>query len=482
MRANLTVPVTILCTASMLLAPSVASAMLSQPTSVEPAPAPAPIVTEPAPPPEPVSEPEAEPEPVPPPADAGTIEPAPSVETKADVMLEGPEATLESNPQPETVPSALPEADPKWYDRITFGAFVDAYAQINYLFPSSQLSSAHGNENQVGFGLGWAGLDFGYDGDVAGATVQLRFGPRNYQYNIGTPTTDAGRPSYGLQYVKQAYATWKPRIAKGKLKFDLGKWDTLYGSEVGDVQNNMLYSWPFLFFYGQPFYHTGLRVSAQLSESFALTALVANGWNNTFDNNGGKTYGIQFGITPNGGEKFAMALGYITGPEGSARITPESTNVPLGPEYTDGIAVEDVNRRFRHFADLVLIGRPTDKLTLVFNGDFGTDQVVTNPINGDFDQVFWWGMAGTIGYSFTEQWAAAVRGDFLHDVSGFTTGVENLFLGSATVNIDYKPSPNLMLRFENRFDGASEEFFRRGTRSESKYQGMSTLALIVMLP
>src|SRR5690606_29794641 len=327
------------------------------------------------------------------------------------------------------------------------------------------------------------GLDFGYDGEVAGATVQLRFGPRNYQYNIGSPTADAGCTTYALQYGQQAYATWKPKIAKGKLAFDLGKWDTLYGSEVGDVQHNMLYSWPFLFFYGQPFYHTGLRVSGQITESFALTALVANGWNNTFDNNGGKTYGIQLGITPNGGEKCAMSIGYITGPEGSSRITADSAPIPLGPEYDDsGIAVEDVNRRFRHFADLVLMGRPTDKLTIVFNGDFGTDQIVTNPINGDFDQVYWWGLAGTIGYSFTDQWAAAVRGDFLHDVSGFTTGVDNLFLGSATLNIDYTPSPNLMIRFENRFDGASEEFFRRGTRSESKYQGMSTLAVIVMLP
>ena len=65
------------------------------------------------------------------------------------------------------------------------------------------------------------------------------------------------------------------------------------GAENGDSQLNMNYSWPFLFWYGQPFFHTGFRVSAAVAKQLQVTAFVANGWNNTMDNNGGKTYGAQ---------------------------------------------------------------------------------------------------------------------------------------------------------------------------------------------
>lgn len=425
----------------------------------------------------------------PPPAETST--PAPAVTLSAEPpSADLPEQEPASAPEPTPMAASEPEASPKWYDSISFGAFVDAYASINYNFPSSQVSTGRGVDWTPGFALGWGGVDLDYDGEVAGATISLRFGPRVHQYNLGASTTDAGSFRYGLQYVKQAYATWKPKIAKGRLAFDLGKWDSIYGLETGDVQNNMMYSWPFLFYFGQPFYHTGLRVSAQLTDWLQMTAIATNGWNNTFDNNGGKSFGLQFGITPNDGEKFALVLGYMTGPEGSRHVLGDGSAEPVGPDLDTAAEgrtrVRGVNRRFRHLADLVMLINPTDKLTIGINGDFIADQIVTDPTSGAYDQIFWWGVAGTIRYAFTDKWATAARGDFYHDVDGVTTGMsgDKRFIGSATMNIEYKPVPNMIFRFENRFDGASEEFFPRGRvpNNLSRYQGTSMLAVIVSLP
>jgi len=414
------------------------------------------------------------------PADEPTT-PPPVVEESPPPELEPePEATVTTTTTTTTVatppaeePEPEEEAPTKWYDAFNLSAFVDAYAQVNWNLPQSQ-TSVRGNDDRVGFALGWAGLNVGYDNGVVGGTVNLRFGPRTQRYAIFPEgTAYGGAFNDGLQYVKQAYATWKPKKADGKLAFDLGKWDTLYGSEVGDSQFNLLYSWPYLFFYGQPFYHTGFRITAQVAKPLGITLFAANGWNNTFDNNGGKTYGVQFSIVPN--DKFKLVLGYVTGPEQSRTIVDENG---------DSIAQEDVNRRFRHFGDLIMLVTPSPKFTLILNADLGYDQIINDPLTGDYDGAVWWGATLTLGSAFSDRWRAAIRGDLIHNVSAtaVTTLVEDQFLGSATLNIDFLPMPNLMIRFENRFDASNEEFFPKSSSDVSKFQGTSMLAMIVSIP
>ena len=85
----------------------------------------------------------------------------------------------------------------------------------------------------LGFALGWAGLNLGYDTGVVGGKIQLRFGPRAQRYNL----QDATNTVLALRYVKQAYATWKPKIARGRLAFDLGKWDSLSGRKTATASS-----------------------------------------------------------------------------------------------------------------------------------------------------------------------------------------------------------------------------------------------------
>ena len=46
---------------------------------------------------------------------------------------------------------------------------------------------------------------------------------------------------------------------------------------------------------------------------FALTGYLVNGWNNSVDNNSGKTTGFSAAWTPN--SKFSLIQNYLVGPE-----------------------------------------------------------------------------------------------------------------------------------------------------------------------
>ncbi len=95
----------------------------------------------------------------------------------------------------------------------------------------------------------------------------------------------------GLSNVKQAFATWKPGGKGSAVALDFGKFDTIYGVEVADSQYNINYTRGVVYWFAQPAFHTGFRLNADLSDAFTLKALLVNGYNNSIDNNFGKTPG-----------------------------------------------------------------------------------------------------------------------------------------------------------------------------------------------
>ena len=137
-------------------------------------------------------------------------------------------------------------------------------------------------------------------------------------------------------------------------------------------------------------------------------------------------------------------VGYMTGPEGDGRVdvtcdpgtafnpaTGSCDAMAGAPGGSTEVGARHVNRRFRHFGDLVLIAKPHPDVTLSFNADIGANQVISNPVTGAYRNGLWYGSTLTLRYAIASKWAAAVRGDFLHDVNGFTTGVDGLMVGSA---------------------------------------------------
>jgi putative OmpL-like beta-barrel porin-2 len=425
------------------------------PPPAAPAPAPAPPAAAPAPAGAPAPAPAAAPAPTPPPA-------------------------------PETAPPGAPAAAPgapaspappgNWYDKFAVDAFVDAYGAVNYNFPKPQAplvnpavgalaTGGGGNSLRAfdiaqGFALNWAGVNASYTADPIGGTIGLRFGPAATVYNAGPDN------AYGLTYVKQAYATWKPA---SKVTLDFGKWDQPFGSEVADSQLNMNYSRSLLFWYAQPLFYTGLRFDYAASDMFDLKLFAANGWNNSIDNNVGKTFGAQIMLKP--ADQAIFYIGYVGGPEQNdfTLMTPTAMAgaTPGGP--TIGINSE-ANSHWRHLVDFVADINPTKDLRFLLNFDYRNEDFTPDHTESIY------GANLVIRYNFSDAFYASVRGEYFHDEHTDTVPSKNVEDG--TLTLAYSIGSHLALMFDAiRFDIADDPIFQT-VHSSEKSQITSMLGVI----
>jgi hypothetical protein len=423
-----------------------------------------------------------------PPATAPAATAAPATPTAA------PAAAAAAAP-PAAAPAAAPApADDHWYDSVKFGAFVDGYLNVNYNFPKPQSGTNlyRAPDANNGFALTWVGLDVTHEAKPIGGTISLRFGPAASQF-AGNDT------QYGLQYVRQAFATWKPTE---KIALDFGKWDAISGAEVADSQNNMNYTRGALYWLAQPLFHTGLRATYQPSDAIAFRLMAVNGWNDTIDNNLGKTFGAQIALTPV--KQFSASVTYITGPERSDTL---QVNCPFGQSYNQsayacvqtvpGQAVfgtyEDTkaDSQWRQFGDLVVNYNPTDALSFALNGDVGYDTAFVNgpqngPQNGQQRAVYWYGGMVAGRYAFNDTWAIALRGELFRDPQGFMTGAVDtsgnpleVTLRTGTLTLEAKPSQYLIIRLENRIDSADQNIFTKNVNDTNNIQATTLLGVVV---
>jgi hypothetical protein len=375
-------------------------------------------------------------------------------------------------------------AEKRWYDLFKLDGFADSYFSYNYNKPRPQAGSnafrAYDNHN--GFALAWVGLDLTHEVGPVGATLSLRFGP--------AARTFAGNDAnYGLENLRQAYATWKP--AK-PVTLDFGKFDTIVGAEVADSHKNFNYTRGALYWLGQPLFHTGLRATWQPAEVLSFKLLATNGWNRTVDNNLGKTFGAQVGVTPS--SKFSALVTWLGGPEQDETISCgdgffyDATTHTCAAKAASTAGVyrnNGANQRWRHLIDLVITVNPTEALALFANADLATEKVI-GPTGAEKNAT-WMGGALAGRYAFNDAWAAALRAEYYRDKDGLTTGAldaqgnpADLKLYTATLTLEAKPSDWMIVRLENRADIASQEVFRKELNGGlSKVQFTSLLGVVL---
>ena len=105
---------------------------------------------------------------------------------------------------------------------------------------------------------------------------------------------------------------WTPaRLSTLSLTF--GRFDAPIGFERDDEPLNLIPTTSFTFENARPVKFTGLMVRYTLNPKVSVLGLVANGWDQVADNNGGKTGGFKLQVFPSSG--FAVAGGVFYGPE-----------------------------------------------------------------------------------------------------------------------------------------------------------------------
>lgn len=170
--------------------------------------------------------------------------------------------------------------------KLSISGSVDAYYQT-YLTASDNDAPSFGTAfaDKSGFALGMANLVLSYEGEKAGAVLDLVTGPRGAGATFNSDIVDG--------IVNQAYVYWN--VSEGTT-LTFGRWNTFLGYEVIAPAANFNYSTSYLFSSG-PFSHMGLKADFTLSDDWSLMLAVTNPWDtNDTSLSGEYALGAQLGF------------------------------------------------------------------------------------------------------------------------------------------------------------------------------------------
>jgi len=363
-------------------------------------------------------------------------------------------STAQEMPSEKEVGARFPEK--KWFEKVHMAGFVDVYYGYNFNQPGNGPSGLR--ENQLRnfdfyndqFALSLVELMFHKDPDPFGFRVDLDFGPTTDWVHATEPTPAGSPVPDGIEvykHIQQAYLSWKP---SSMWTIEAGKFVTHMGFEVIESKDNWNYSRSLLFAWAIPYYHSGLRIS-HTHDNFWINGYIYNGWNNVVEDNAGKTFGAQLGLTPIKG--LTIIQNWIGGPESVGES--------------------------RQVLDTVVMFSPIDMLSLGLNYDYGWFKTSTA---GDR---IWTGVAAYAKIAPTDRLAFIPRLEWFDDQGGFATTGSTTATGRIikefTLTAEHKCSENVLTRLEYRGDWSTEDIFASETGvSNTDTQDTITLGLVYM--
>jgi len=205
---------------------------------------------------------------------------------------------------------------------LSVSGFVDASAS------GSNLSNTNGSKNR-GFGLDQVELDIEYhEGNVG-----LRF-----DLNASPSASTANQPVTQDGLFEQGYMTYTiPSVGDEGLTFTFGKFNAPIGWELLDAPDMYQFSHALVFNYGLPTNLTGAMVSSKVG-MFDASVYWTNGTDvNGSQQNGMKTFGGRFGVSPLDG--LNIGISYLQDKNRNNTFTlgnPSSTITDIDLTY-DGI-------------------------------------------------------------------------------------------------------------------------------------------------
>jgi len=268
------------------------------------------------------------------------------------------------------------------------------------------------------------------------------------------PNSNAGDDDFDLQ---QGYVTWIAPIGNG-LQLDLGKFVTHVGAEVFEGYDgwNMNFSRTYVFGWGIPFNHTGLRATYAFTDQLSLMGMIANNWEEAgvSDNNSEKTYGLQVAYAPV--EKLGILVNWAGGNQGA-------------------FGVVGGNDNWRNIYDIVVDIALTNQWSLQLNADLGTEQ------NGTAvgSTAKWWGYAAIVRYDVNKWFSMNVRGAHFNDDDGFRLGVVGTKLWEVTLTPEFRIHENMVVRFEYRHDESNLSVFENSRGAGTGHQDTVAMNALV---
>jgi len=367
---------------------------------------------------------------------------------KAAAAAPAPAQAMVATPAPAASPA--PTGLAGLLGPTTLSGFVDVYYGYNSNQPIGRTTAFRNfdiNSGQFGLNMIELVADKAPDATASrlGYHVALGFGQAMNIVNSTEPGQFPTESNFD-QYLKEGYLEYLAPIGKG-LQINVGKFVTPAGAEVIETKDNWNYSRGLLFALAIPYFHFGTSAKYAFNSKFALTGYLVNGWNNSIDNNSGKTTGFSAAWTPN--SKFSLIQNYLVGPE----------------QFND-------NSNFRHLSDTVVSFSPNSKLSFLANYDYGHDHLTGAPFS-----VHWSGIAGYIKYAPNDKWAFAGRGEYFSDNGGTQTGTPQK-LSEFTLTLQRMLASKLMTRLEFRRDMSDQNVFPDHASGLKDAQNTVTLGML----
>ncbi len=200
----------------------------------------------------------------------------------------------------------------------------------------------------------------------------------------------------------------------GDLSVKMGHFYTIIGYEVVQATGNFFYSHAYTFNYSEPFTHTGILATYNLSDDVTLYGGWTEGWDSGFDDNGDNFLG---GISVNLTDDFSVIYATTAGRFGSAKYN--------GNEQG-------------YMQSIVANWNVTDNLEYVFQSDYlDTDNGAGATVRDTFD------INQYLFYTFNDCWAAGGRFEWYQNEGIFAPANQELDIYALTLGVNYSPNANL---------------------------------------
>ena len=312
---------------------------------------------------------------------------------------------------------------------ISFTGLLDTYFTYNTNSPPDGYNTLYyTNPNARGFGLNQAKIEIDASGDgPIGFRSDIWFGSGARLFRDGL---EPG-PLEDVLYLQQAYGYYQ--FSNGA-QLDVGLFGTIAGLEVAESHLNWNYTRGILWAWNEPFSHLGARLSMPMTDTFTSTVMLVNGFDNAWDQNTGKSYGLQGSFAPNDG--FNTTLTWINGPENWGTNEGWLKNLSWN-------AYKMLHERLEFMANL--------------------DYIQAN--DPEFGSATSWGMGGYARGHVSDQVRIAYRFEFMDDTDARSTGFkQNLQENTFTLEVQpVKDDPRFLTRIEYRRDWSDLPFFTCGS-------------------
>ncbi|HEX3659438.1 MAG TPA: outer membrane beta-barrel protein [Pirellulales bacterium] len=225
---------------------------------------------------------------------------------------------------------------------------------------------------------------------------------------------------YGLA-ITQAYV----EVAQNDLKAKIGHFISPVGYFTVGSYNNFFNTIPYTYQWGEPFTHTGLLTSWTATDKLLLGGGITRGWDNSGNFN--PHAGVLGTATYNGLAKEGDSLAYVTmwsmEPNGGTQpgtapgYSVQELQSGTGPLYAGKPTFSS-----RYFQTLVYSRPITDKITYVFQSDFGVQGNASAGTSAGQSVARWYGINQYLYYKVSNQWSWGINGEWFRDEEGFRVG------------------------------------------------------------